>query len=780
MKGNFLSLQQNLQRLYQQKDWKSLLEICNQELAKQPGQAQYYYLKAVSLSMLSQEQEARKNLEKCLALSPEFPNARDFLMSLEKRSSHAKISVDSQRTVSQSSSIDLKGSLDEKGTIVQDTHSGYSTQKGSLDEKGTIVQEKYDEKKIDQIKTLEQQEEKKLLEKNAEPGEEGDKRFGRYKILADLGEGGMGHVYKAFDPELKRVIALKVIRGDKVNQKQMDRFLREAQTTAKLHHPNIVSVYDIGVQDGWPFFTMDFIEGQGLDKYCKESLPKSDKLSIIFMKIAEAIQYAHDNGVIHRDIKPANIMITKDEQPKVMDFGLAKIAKEDQKISRSGAVLGTPAYMPPEQAQGKEVDARSDVYSIGATMYECLTGFPPFRTNNYTKLMQEIISKEPKLPRQYNPNIPQDLQTICMKCLEKPPLLRYQKAKHFWEDIKLFVEYKPIKARPASMYQKASKWIYRNRKMAAAGLLATLGFIVAFLWLRVNFSQTWEKEVYLQNKKILEKAKNHKKNQRYDLAREAWLEIKKDTAQYTEAQKELEEIRLFLEQTEKQGDLLSEKGLACESLEEIEEAKKCYEKILGCYPRHPQVYPKFLNMEKSVLEIKNKKHREARNFYDKAMLISSSPTLRIEDLENCYRLFSRAVEIDPSFADAYFQRGRTCQRRFMYKEAFKDYNQSIKLEPALSAAHYYRILMEYAIIMGEISDSGEDQVERKKELFDYLQKNPSQKDDVYAILLEAYACIEDIKPGGIAKAIEHCNSAEKSRPILQIHIFYELLFKAIL
>ncbi|NUM33129.1 MAG: protein kinase [Candidatus Brocadiae bacterium] len=729
-----MKLYQELQELYEKKDWSTLLGCCEQESLKRENPSQYYYLKAIAHSMLGQMQEAKKNLEH-LSYFPAFVQP-DTVDETKKENSHSV----------------LEKSIDAKATVAQTT-------KSDID---------FFEKSIDNIETLAQKSANQDMEETkvcVDYTNQEQKKFGRYSILEDLGEGGMGHVYKAFDPELKRIVALKVILGEgKSEKKQIDRFLREAQTTAKLHHPNIVAVYDIGVQDKWPFFTMDFIEGERLDKYIENMPFKSDTISEIFIKIASAIQYAHDNGVIHRDIKPANIMIDKDKQPKVMDFGLAKIEQEDQKISRSGSVLGTPAYMPPEQAQGKEVDARSDIYSLGATLYECLTGSPPFKTNNYTKLVQEILAKDPKAPRQCNPNVPDDLQTICLKCLEKPMGLRYQKMQEVINDLKLFLEYKPIKAKPATLLQKASKWVYRNRKMTFIGMFAICIFFIALFYLRWNFSKTLEKESLLQNTKIFERARKNKEQKRYDLALESFKEIKKGTFFHKEAEKEQEEMLFYLQQNVKQGDAFADKGLSMQSIPDVQKAKEYYEKVLEYYPRHTEVYPKFLNMEKSILEIKNKQHHDARNYYDKGMLIASSPALRKQDLENCYSVFSKAIQTDNTFADAYFQRGKVCQRSFMQERALSDYKQTIALDPGLTNAHYHRILTEYSGILEEISNTGKDQPERKKELFSYLQKLLPHKDDVYVLLVDAYSCIENVKPGGIEQAIYYCDAAEKIAP----------------
>lgn len=285
--------------------------------------------------------------------------------------------------------------------------------------------------------------------------------FGRYKILEQIGQGGMGKVYKAYDPNLDRIVALKILMA-KTSTEDVERFLREAKATAKLRHPNIVAIYDIGCENGQEFFTMDFIEGPCLHNLLKTARPGTRQLVEIMAKIGEAIAYAHSQGIIHRDLKPANIMMERGEEPKVMDFGLAKLLDEDKNLSKSGTIIGTLQYMPPEQAQGKmrAIDEQSDVYSLGAILYEMMTGRPPFTGPSMAAILDQILHKEPVPPSQIRKSVSKDLENICLLCLQKNKEDRYPKAADFVEDLQCVLHKKPVQ--PGTRAKKISRRLPRR------------------------------------------------------------------------------------------------------------------------------------------------------------------------------------------------------------------------------------------------------------------------------------------------------------------------------
>ncbi len=271
-----------------------------------------------------------------------------------------------------------------------------------------------------------------------------------YEILGELGRGGMGVVYKARQPGLNRIVALKMIlHADHAGADEKMRFEREAQAIARLEHPNIVQVYAIREHEGKPFFSLEFVTGGALDKKLTvNSLSTSDGASLV-ETLACGMDAAHQADVIHRDLKPANVLITEDGIPKITDFGLAKNLDEAGQ-TQSGAIMGTPSYMAPEQAAGKTqlVGPGADVYALGAILYECLTGKPPFQAPTAMDILLQVISSPPVPPSQVRGGIPRNLETICLKCLEKEPTNRYETAELLAEDLRRYQNGEPITARP--------------------------------------------------------------------------------------------------------------------------------------------------------------------------------------------------------------------------------------------------------------------------------------------------------------------------------------------
>ncbi|WP_372365880.1 serine/threonine-protein kinase [Candidatus Uabimicrobium sp. HlEnr_7] len=272
-----------------------------------------------------------------------------------------------------------------------------------------------------------------------------NKNFEQFRIDEMIGEGGMGKVYKAFDKQLRRDVALKIIAIEQFKKSDVDRFRREAYTMAKLKHLNIVKLYNFGYDGDSPFLTMELIKGPHLEDYVRKNNASVENIACVLIKIANAIHYAHQQGIIHRDLKPENIMMAEHE-PKVMDFGLAKVNNASQRLSRSGTAIGTIAYMSPEQVKGQKVKATSDVYALGIILYQLLTRRLPFR-GDQNRMMKQILDKVVPLPTKFNKKIPQELEIICLKCLEKKPCDRYLSAHDLAEDLKRFVRGKTIHAR---------------------------------------------------------------------------------------------------------------------------------------------------------------------------------------------------------------------------------------------------------------------------------------------------------------------------------------------
>jgi predicted Ser/Thr protein kinase len=302
------------------------------------------------------------------------------------------------------------------------------------------------------------------------------KLFGDYEIEGELGRGGMGVVYLARQVELNRHVALKTLTG-RYGPDELQRFLEEAETAAALNHPNIAHIYEVGEHEGAPFFSMEYVNSGSLADRLRKELPSPQEAAQLLMSVARALHFAHQNGVVHRDMKPANVLLDPDSLPKITDFGIAKRLKDDSKLTRTGAVIGTPSYMAPEQAKGDSRNAgpAADIYSLGAILYEMLTGRPPFLPeDSATPVTVRVLTEDPVSPAWHRPGIPRDLETICMKCLEKEPRERYGSAAALAEDLRRFLDDEPILAKPPSTIVKGVKWVRRNPWKVIAASVALL------------------------------------------------------------------------------------------------------------------------------------------------------------------------------------------------------------------------------------------------------------------------------------------------------------------
>jgi tetratricopeptide (TPR) repeat protein len=298
----------------------------------------------------------------------------------------------------------------------------------------------------------------------------------------------MGEVYLASQQWPRRQVALKIIQaGPRASRSRLARFRAEAEAIARLGHPHVVSLYDVGEHDGRPYFTMEYVEGGNLAERLAQAPMAARPAARVLETLARAIQAAHERGIIHRDLKPSNVLLAADGTPKVGDFGLAKQVEEPPEgeapgcQTESGAVLGTPAYMAPEQAAGRgaAVGPAVDVYALGAILYEALTGRPPFRAAGVLETLEQVRRREPIAPGRLLPGLPPDLETICLKCLEKEPARRYATASGLADDLDRFLRGQPIAARPAGAFVRLHKWA--RRQPAQAGLVAVSGLALAGL-----------------------------------------------------------------------------------------------------------------------------------------------------------------------------------------------------------------------------------------------------------------------------------------------------------
>jgi len=309
--------------------------------------------------------------------------------------------------------------------------------------------------------------------------------LGDYELLEEIGCGGQGVVYRALQKSLNRTVALKVLRtGHWTKQPRLKRFRLEAETAASLDDPNIVPIYEIGECDGSCYFSMKLVEGAPLDQLVRRELLPIRRTAELIAKLARAVHYAHQRGILHRDIKPGNILIDAKGEPHLTDFGLARLTETESTVTRTIETLGTPSYMAPEQALGSsELTAGTDVYGLGAVLYHLLAGHPPFAGGTTYDTIRLLLETEPRHPRLWNPKADRDLATICLKCLEKNPQRRYPSALALSEDLERWLKHRPIRARRTGVFGRGKKWVRRNPIMAllilsVAGLAAAVGWNV--------------------------------------------------------------------------------------------------------------------------------------------------------------------------------------------------------------------------------------------------------------------------------------------------------------
>ncbi len=306
-------------------------------------------------------------------------------------------------------------------------------------------------------------------------------RIGDYELLEEIGRGGMGIVFKARHVRLNRLVALKMLTaGVLARPEDIQRFENEAAAAAQLQHANIVALYEVSSSDGQPYFCMEYIHGYSLAKRTQMGGIPGQLAASYLERVAHAVHYAHSKGIIHRDLKPGNILLDEDEQPKITDFGLAKLIQSDSGQTRTGTVVGTPSYMAPEQANAsKNLSPACDVYSLGAILYELITGHPPFLGQTALATLHMVANQDPVTPRILNPQVNRDLETICLKCLEKDPSRRYESSEKLAQDLRRFLDGEAISARPINFIGRTIKWA-RRRPALASLLLLTLTVLLGF------------------------------------------------------------------------------------------------------------------------------------------------------------------------------------------------------------------------------------------------------------------------------------------------------------
>ncbi|MFH1227499.1 MAG: tetratricopeptide repeat protein [Planctomycetota bacterium] len=572
--------------------------------------------------------------------------------------------------------------------------------------------------------------------------------FGKYTIEKKLGQGGMGAVYLALDPALNRRVALKIITS--ADPELLERFQREASAVAKLKHTNIIQVYESGIINKQHYFTMDYIEGVSLEKLISSSKrPNIKNMAGIIQQVASALHYAHSQSIIHRDIKPANILVDKSGKVYIADFGLAKqLTGLDRSLTLTGTTVGTPDYMPPEQAQGKkdEIDPRSDIFSLGATMYHCLTGRLPFPGKEIYEVLSKVVNDDPPTPSSVIKIIPKDLETICLKCLNKDKAKRYQTAEELAQDLKRYLEGGQITAKPTGVISKLLIKAAKNKtaSLSIAGAAVILAIVAISLLVsssnkgqlvaryRQEAQQAFDKDQYDQARAICNKLlvlspgdeaiKSILKKCEKIIKEQEDKKQQKD-AQAKEAATKAQRIADIRAQAK---SILDRAGGAPTPDQKIQLARESLDvdptygdawQVIGYAYREKEVYDKaveaFTKAIKATPTLAYSYYERARittNIYKKrdqaipdfAKVLELDPNSDIgwfakgtveyyqEDYDKAISSYNKAIELNPNYAEAYHNRGATYRNKENMDQAIKDYNKVIELNPNYIEAYSNR------------------------------------------------------------------------------------------
>lgn len=600
-----------------------------------------------------------------------------------------------------------------------------------------------------------------------------------YEILDVLGRGGMGVVYKAKENKLGRIVALKMLlSGGHAGAEELARFRAEAEAVARFQHPHIVQIYQIGDEGGHPFFTMEFVQGGSLSKKLSDGKMTWPQAAELVEKIARAIHYAHQRGVVHRDLKPGNILMDGDDTPKITDFGLAKLMDDDSGQTRDGQVLGTPNYMAPEQAEGRinDIGTATDVYAVGAILFDILTGKPPFKGETPFDTIIKVRYEEAIAPSKLNPSVPPDLETICLKCLAKDPPRRYESANALADDLRRYIDGEPILARPVGSWERAMKWAKRRPAVAAlvgVSAVAVVAFFVVVLL--YNF------ELQKSNNSLAEQTKEAEKQR--DYAQEQENKANK-AASGEKAQ------RVIADTEREKAERATKDAVKAQKLAEanFQKARNAVDQMLTRLSQDHLAHVPGMSDERKRLLL------EALKFYEAVPSTSNDPKNRAETARAFRRVgdihvllgskakedehaYKRAIEIadelskespdndeySRNLALCYFHRGQMFKNRDL-NLAEKDYDAALLLEEKLLKKHpgdaradeVARILNDLALVYRNT-----DRAENSRKFYLRaltLQKALDKKTDSYQLSLAG--SYNDL--GNLELASKALNAAKKN------------------
>jgi tetratricopeptide (TPR) repeat protein/tRNA A-37 threonylcarbamoyl transferase component Bud32 len=577
-------------------------------------------------------------------------------------------------------------------------------------------------------------------------------RIPGYEVEALLGRGGMGLVYKARQRRLNRFVALKMlITGAYAGPRERARFQREAEGVASLRHANFVQVYDVGDHEGWPYYTMELLDGGSLAQALAGTPQPASQAAGLVATLAEAMQVAHQGGIVHRDLKPANILLAADGTPKIADFGLARHFNQEPALTLSGARIGTPSYMAPEQVTGTgaAIGPATDIYALGALLYEILTGRPPFRAETPSETERQVTAEEPVPPARLNPKVPRDLETICLKCLHKDPQRRYADAKALAEDLRRFLEGRPIQARRIGRVEHTWRWCRRNPAGAAlaVAVLVLVGLCVGgALWIqRQQLERRMEAQLRRERaRSAIERVLGHQEDLRQrghweDARLElALAETRLFDAESEELQQRLAQARSALDQAMRaeaeDPGLVLRMAMAEAELGRAGRVEVLLERATSRQSRDPNTW-----VQSGLVRDRLGRTDQAAADFARAIEVlpgdrffASPRSSLILELAGHERIFSALLDARPDDKHLWIGRGRYHALRDRWRAAAADYARGIEPVASPGTHEYY----EYACLLLLLGDK-----ERYRGLIQTLARQVDETKDARLAYELARACI---------------------------------------